>query len=468
MTTATIEQLIQAIGPEKVKTDDITLQERRRDYSVTNELADLQGRGAPKPACVVLPANTQDVVDIVKICNEKKALLIPFGLGSGVCGAIIATPETILLDMSAMKRIRKIDKKNLLATFDAGMRGSDAENAVQKEGMTIGHFPQSIELSTVGGWVATRSSGQFSSAYGSIENVVMSLEIVLPNGEVLETRMTPRAAAGPDLNHIFMGSEGTLGIITAVTFSLRWKAEKQEYTAFYAPSMEQGFELQRYIIQSGWTPPVMRQYDYRETKRNFEGYERGDDSILIMVHEGPKGRVEAEIKECLEIAKDLKCDPAPTETVTKWMGNRNHVAGWDEYLNQNIILDTIEMAATWDKIGPIYHDAIASLNEVDKMLNASAHSSHAYRSGINLYFTFASLSADASKMDDMYHDCWRRVMEATIKGGGGISHHHGIGRVRRNYMTAEIGQTGVNLLRNMKKTIDPNNILNPDILIPNE
>jgi len=468
MTTEIIEKLKQALGPEKVKTDDATLQERRRDYSMPNDLADLQGRGAPHPACVVNPINTQDVVEVVKICNENKALLVPFGLGSGVCSAIIATPETVLLDMSSMKRIRKIDKKNLLATFDAGMRGADAENAVDKEGMTIGHYPQSIDLSTVGGWVATRSSGQFSSAYGSIEDVVMGLEVVLPNGEVLETRLTPRAAAGPDLNYIFLGSEGTLGIVTAVTFSLRWKAEKREHTAFYAPDMEQGLELQRYIIQSGWTPPVMRQYDSAETKRNFEEYAREDDSLLIMVHEGPAGRVDAEIKECLEIAKDLNCDPAPSEVVGNWFENRNHVSGFEQWLKQNIIVDTIEMAATWDRIVPIYHSTIASLKEVDKMLNASAHSSHAYRSGINLYFTFAALSNDPQKMDDMYEDCWRRVMEATIKGGGGISHHHGIGRVRREYMPAEIGQSGVNLLRNLKKVLDPNNILNPEILIPHE
>lgn len=466
MNAAIIEKLRQAIGPEKVKTDETTLQERRRDYSVPNELADMQGRGAPNPACVVNPKNTRDVVEIVKVCSENRALLVPFGLGSGVCSAIIATPETVLLDMSSMKRIRKIDKLNLMATFEAGVRGSDAENAVAKEGMTIGHYPQSIDVSTVGGWVATRSSGQFSSAYGSIEDVVMGLEVVLPNAEVLETRLTPRAATGPDLNHLFLGSEGTLGIITAVTFSLRWRAQKQEYTAFYAAHMEQGFELQRYIIQSGWTPPVMRQYDQIETQRNFEDYAREDDALLIMVHEGPSGSVAAEITECLEIAKDLKCDQAPSEVVAKWLKVRNHVGGWEEWLKQNIILDTIEMAATWDQIGPIYRNAIASLNKVDKMLNASAHSSHCYRSGINLYFTFAALANDPSKMDAMYHDCWRRVMEATIKGGGGISHHHGIGRVRRDYLPAEIGESGVNLLRNLKKTLDPNNILNPEVLIP--
>jgi len=468
MSIEIIEKLKQAIGPEKVKTDEGTLQERRRDWSVTNALADMQGRGAPNPACVVNPKNTGDVVKIVKTCNENKALLVPFGLGSGCVKAIFATPETVLLDMSSMKRIRKIDTKNLIATFDAGVRGTDAEDAVAKEGMTLGHYPQSIDLSTVGGWVATRSSGQFSSAYGSIEDVVMALEVVLPNGDILETRLTPRSAAGPDLNNIFLGSEGTLGIVTAVTFSLHWKPEKREYTAFYAPNMEQGLEFQRYVIQSGWLPPVMRQYDARETRQKFKTYVRGDDCLLTLVHEGPKGRVDAEIKECLEIARDVKCEPAPTKVVADWMENRNDVHPWERWLEDDIILDTIEMAATWDKIGSIYHNAVGSLYEVDGMLSASAHSSHCYRSGINLYFTFAAKASDPSNMEAMYYDCWRRVMEAVIEGGGGISHHHGIGRVRRDYMPAEIGESGVKLLRNLKKVLDPNNILNPEILIPHE
>lgn len=463
-----IEKLKQAIGPEKVKTDAATLQERRRDYSAPNELADLQGRGAPNPACVVQPENTGDVVKVVNVCRENKALLVPFGLGSGVCTGIVATPETILLDMSCMNRILNIDKDNLMATFEAGVRGSDAENALAKEGLTTGHYPQSIELSSVGGWVSTRASGQFSSAYGNIEDVVMGLEVVLPNGEILETRLTPRASAGPDLKHLFIGSEGTMGIVTAVTFTLRWKPEKQDYTAFYAADMKQGFELQRYIIQSGWAPPVMRQYDARETKGKFEDCARGEDCIIIMVHEGPAARVDAEIEACQKLAKELNCDQAPVKAVTDWLEVRNHVGGFTEFLQRNIILDTIEIAATWDRIGPIYTNAIASLMEVDGMLSAAAHSSHCYRSGINLYFTFVAQVDDPSKMDATYEDCWHRVMQATIAGGGGIAHHHGIGRVRRDYMPAEIGESGVNLLRSLKKTLDPDNILNPEVLIPHE
>ena len=466
MTAEIVEQLRHAIGEDKVRTDEGILSERRRDWSVTNALADLQGRGAPNPACVIQPKNTQDVVEAVKICNEQKVVLVPFGLGSGCMKAIHTTPDTILLDMSSMKRIRSIDKKNLLATFEAGVRGADAENAVNKEGMMLGHYPQSVDVSSVGGWVATRASGQFSSAYGSIEDVVMALEVVLPNGEVLQTRMTPRAAAGPDLNYLFLGSEGTLGIVTAVTFSLRWMPEKQDYTAFYTPDMNQGLELQRYIMQSGWAPPVMRLYDALETKQKFKEYARGEDCLLIMVHEGPKGRVEAEIKEILEIAKDLKCDPAPSKILVEWLEERNNVHPWETWLEQDIILDTIEMASPWDKIDNIYINAVASLYEVEGMLGASAHSSHCYRSGINLYFTFAAKVEDPLKMEEVYYECWDRVMKAVIAGGGGISHHHGIGRVRRDYMKAEIGETGVNILQKIKKILDPNGILSPDVLIP--
>jgi len=468
MATEIIEKLKLAIGTEKVKTDAATLRERRRDYSAPNELADLQGRGAPNPACVVQPENTDDVVKVVNVCRENKALLVPFGLGSGVCTGIVATPETILLDMSSMNRIRNIDKHNLLATFDAGVRGADAESALNREGMTTGHYPQSIDLSTVGGWVSTRASGQFSSAYGNIENVVMGLEVVLPNGEILETRLTPRASAGPDLKQLFIGGEGTMGIVTAVTFSLRWQPEKRAYTAFYAPDMAQGFELQRYIIQSGWMPPVMRQYDAIETTLKFENYAQNKDCLITMVHEGPTTRVDAEINACQDMAREMNCAPAPAETVTHWLEVRNHAGGFTSFLEKNMTLDTIEIAATRDRIGPIYENAIASLNEADNMLNASAHSSHCYRSGINLYFTFVARTDDASMLDTLYQDCWRRVMEATIEGGGGIAHHHGIGRVRRDYMPAEIGATGVGLLRSLKKTLDPENILNPDVLIPHE
>ena len=461
-----VELLSQKLGSKKIKIDGETLNERRHDYSVIFKLDDMQGRRVPRPACVVSPSGTQDVVKVVNTCRETGTAIIPFGLGSSVVGGVKASSDAVLLDMSGMGKIRSIDSHNLIATFEAGVRGTDAEAAVAKRGLMLGHYPQSMDVSTVGGWVATRACGQFSSAYGAIENLVMGLEVVLPNGEVLETRMTPRASAGPDLKQIFLGSEGTLGIITAVTFSLHWKPEKQDYTAFYVPTMEQGFEAQRYIIQSGWTPPVMRQYDATEVQRQFPDDARGEDCLIILVHEGPAAKTAAEMAECAEIAADIGCERAPKEIVTQWLEERNNVPTFESFLEKGIIVDTVEIAADWKKIVLIYRNAIASLNEVENILNASAHSSHCYRSGLNLYFTFAAMPEDPQNMGEVYYDCWRRIMDATIKEGGGISHHHGIGRVRRQWMPDEVGKAGVELLKSLKKILDPNNILNPGVLIP--
>jgi len=462
-----VDILRHVMDDEKIFTDVHTLRERRHDYWVLSQLEDLQGRGAPDPVCVVMPENTDDVVAIVNACRENGTPLVTFGLGSGVCGGVKVNAETVLLDMGSMNRTRMIDVNNLMVTFEAGVRGSDAEAAVSKQGLTLGHHPQSVEISTVGGWVATRSSGQFSSAYGSIEDILLGLEVVLPNGEIMETRLTPRSSTGPDLRQIFLGSEGTLGVITAVTFSLRWKPQKQAFSAFYAPTMEEGFEAQRYIIQSGWTPPVMRQYDSTEVGRLFPDQARGDDALILLVHEGPAHRVDVEITACAELAREVDCDAGPVETVTHWMQERNHVTGFEEFLKKGIILDTIEIAAPWGKIGPIYRNTIASLGEVENILTASAHSSHCYRSGANLYFTFAVRPENSNEMAEVYKECWRRTLESTIKGGGGIAHHHGIGRVRRDWLQQEIGETGVGVLRELKRILDPKNIMNPGVLIPN-
>jgi alkyldihydroxyacetonephosphate synthase len=231
--------------------------------------------------------------------------------------------------------------------------------------------------------------------------------------------------------------------------------------------MEEGFEAQRYIIQSGWTPPVMRQYDSTEVHRLFPDQARGDDALIFLVHEGPAYRVDVEVTACAALATEVDCDAAPVETVAHWMEERNHVPGFEEFLKKGIILDTIEIAAPWDRMGPIYRNTIASLGEVENILTASAHSSHCYRSGANLYFTFAVRPENSNEMAEVYRECWRRTLESTIEGGGGIAHHHGIGRVRREWLHREIGETGVGVLRELKRILDPKNIMNPGALIPN-
>ena len=465
MSTIT-EQLSKVLTAAQVISDPAILDTRRHDYWVLSHLDDEQDRKAPRPACVVRPKTVDDVVAVVNCCRETKTPLIPFGLGSGVCGGVITSPDCVLLDMSEMNAIRSIDETNLLASFDAGKNGGEAERAVQEKGLTIGHWPQSIEVSSVGGWIATRASGQFSTGYGNIEDIVHSIEAVLPDGSVIVAGKAPRAAAGPDLRHLLLGSEGTLAVITGVTLSLRRLPEASLHTAFVAETMAQGLEAQRAIIQSGYSPVVMRQYDATECARNFSEHHVEGTSIFFAVHEGPEAMAKAEVEGVTRIAIEHGLTPAPTAIVEGWLAHRNTVPTWQSFLQNGIVLDTIEISAHWDTINAIYENATASLREVPGLLAGTAHSSHVYRSGVNLYFTFAARPEDKSVMADTYRECWKRVVETTASLGGGVAHHHGIGRVRRDYLHHDLGVPGINTLRALKHTLDPHNIMNPGVLIP--
>ncbi|HEX5776267.1 MAG TPA: FAD-binding oxidoreductase [Caulobacteraceae bacterium] len=457
-----ITALRAALG-DKVITDAETLASRRHDYWVASHVRDHAGEPGPSPLCVVRPKGVEDVQALLKVANETRTAVIPFGLGSGVCGGVLASADAILLDMSSVNATRAIDPVNLLASFDAGKNGLEAENEVAAQGLTIGHWPQSVGVSSVGGWIATRASGQFSTAYGNIEDIVHSVEAVLPDGTFVTLGKGPRSAAGPDLRHLMLGSEGTLGVITGVTYSLRRAAQTRAHSCFFVKDMRTGFEFQREVVQSGWSPPVMRQYDERETARLHVD---ARECAVIMVHEGPRALVDAEKAEVAALAEKVGLTAGPEHVVEHWLSHRNTVPSWDLFLQRGIVLDTVEVSAEWTRIGDIYDDATQSLAQIQGVLTGSAHSSHVYRSGLNLYFTFAVAVSDPKAMEATYHDGWRRIMEATDKHGGSLSHHHGIGRVRRDYITAELGEAGVSLLRTVKAALDPNGIMNPGVLLP--
>jgi alkyldihydroxyacetonephosphate synthase len=321
-------------------------------------------------------------------------------------------------------------------------------------------------VSSVGGWIATRAAGQFSTGYGNIEDIVLALEAVLPNGEILETRRTPRASSGPDLRTLLLGSEGTLGVITGVTLSLRRQPETRAASAFHLDGMAAGFELQREIVQRGWQPVVMRQYDATEAERMFSAYARANSALLLLAHEGPAARVAAETAAIAAIAQGLGAAPASPEAVTHWLSERNKVPTFKSFLEGGIILDTIEIAATWDRIEEIYRRSLDALRQVPGMLAASAHSSHVYRSGLNLYFTFVARPSRSEDMRATYLEAWNAVLRVTVESGGGIAHHHGIGRVRRDWLEREIGATGVGALRALKSALDPTGFMNPGALLP--
>jgi alkyldihydroxyacetonephosphate synthase len=460
-----VARLRSALGA-RVRTDSETLAAHRRDWWALAEIRDLLGRGAPSPLAVVRAESVDDVATALRVCRSSRVPVIPFGGGSGVVGGIEARPDCVVLSTRGLDGLVSLDSRNLTASFRAGTRGGDAERRVQQEGLTIGHWPQSVELSTVGGWVATRAAGQFSTAYGSIEDLVLALEVVLPDGEVLRTRETPRAAAGPDLRQFFMGSEGTLGVMTEVTFSLRPLPESRRLAAFHFATFDAGLDAIRRFMRAGWRPPVVRLYDATETRRQFPKECPDGRNALLLVHEGPVGAVAAEVDGVAALCSDESGLAANPSAVEHWLEHRNQVPSFRELNERGLVVDTIEIAATWDRVMPVYDAVVASLREIPEVVLASAHSSHSYRSGTNLYFTFAARVEDKARMPAVYQECWRRTMRATIANGGGIAHHHGIGRVRREFLRDEVGDAGVGVLRVLKRALDPDDLLNPGVLVP--
>jgi len=460
-----VEALRATLG-ERVVTDGETLAAHRHDYWALAQLRDLLGAGAPRPRAVVFAESTSDVAETLRVCRAHRTPVVPFGGASGVCGAIEAHSDAIVLSTRRMDGLVRLNDENLTATFRAGTLGINAENRVRQDDLTIGHWPQSVEVSTVGGWVATRASGQYSTGYGSIEDLLLALEVVLPDGSVIRTRETPRASAGPDLRQIFMGSEGTLGVVTEVTFSLRPLPEASLGQAWHFGAFADGLAAIRQLMRAGWRPPVVRLYDANESQRGFAKWCPPGRHLLLLLHEGaaPAVRVEADAVSSLCVAGGGQA--TDSAAVDHWLEERNNVPSFRALNEQGLVVDTIEVACTWDRVARLYDTVTRSVREAPGVLLSSAHSSHSYRSGTNLYFTFAAHVDDRERMPDVYRECWDRTMRACVELGAGIAHHHGIGRVRRDRLANEIGDAGVGLLRTLKRALDPDWLLNPGALLP--
>jgi alkyldihydroxyacetonephosphate synthase len=451
---------------DRVRTDPESRAAHRRDRWVLSELFELEGRPAASPVAVVEPETADEVATVLRICRETRAPIVPFGGGSGVCGAIVAPEGAVVLSTRRLDGLVELDDLDLTARFRAGTNGLEAEERVRRDGLTIGHWPQSIALSTVGGWVATRAAGQYSTGYGNIEDLVLALEVVLPDGAILRTRETPRAAAGPDLRQLFLGSEGTLGVVTEVTFSLRPLPAASRGQAFHFEDFPAGLGALRTLMREGWRPPVARLYDPPESGRHFPDACPPERAMLLLLHEGPAALVEAQGPAIAALCEAAGGTPADPAVVDHWLEHRNTVPGFRPFLEQGVVLDTIEVACTWERVAALYERVTTSLREAPGILLASGHSSHSYRSGTNLYFTFLARPGEAAGMEATYRECWRRTLQATHELGGGIAHHHGIGRVRRDFLDLELGGAGVALLRTLKRALDPHGLLNPGALLP--
>ncbi|HET9732785.1 MAG TPA: FAD-binding oxidoreductase [Acidimicrobiales bacterium] len=412
------------------------------------------------PALVARPRTAEEVSGVLACCNEARVPVTPAGGRSGVCGASVPVHGGVALDLTGLSGIRDVDDESLLVTVGAGTFGDDFEDALRSGwGLTVGHWPQSVALSTVGGWVACRSAGQYSTRYGKIEDMVVGLDVVLADGARLTTgSLAPRGATGPDLNAIFVGSEGTLGVVTSAVLRAHPVAPHEARGAWGFPDFAAGLDACRRVLRRGATPAVLRLYDPVESTRS---YDTTGQAVLLVLDEGDPAVVEAVMAIVAEECRDAeRLDEA---LVGSWMAHRNDVSALGSLIGRGFVVDTVEVAGRWSVLPGLYTDVVEALRSLDGTMAASAHQSHAYSDGACLYFTFAGRppqDADPAWAERYYTAAWDRVMTATTAAGAAISHHHGIGLNRGRHLEASLGAS-FGLLRSLKAALDPNGILNP-------
>ena len=427
----------------------------------------------PRPMAVVFPARTEDVSETLRWAQETRTPVVPRGAGSGVCGGAQAIWRGVVLDLSRMDRILEIDTESQTATVEAGVRGDRLEEALNAQGLTLGHYPQSLAISTVGGWIGARSAGQASAAFGAIEDLVLGLSAVLPTGQVVRTRAVPRSAAGPDLASLFIGGEGSLGVVTEATLSASRLPGELRWLAFRPPDFGAGVETARAISQSDVRPVVLRLYDDADAAISFPGLHTDGGSALL-VGLGKGTAIRASTQMVREMAEEGRAGPLPEAYGTYWWEHRfdavelyRRVMGEERMLGPGVLVDTLEVAAVWTRIPELYEAVRRALS--DRAAQAvGCHLSHTYRSGASLYFTFLLHAEDDRKVERAYGECWREAARACHEAGGTITHHHGIGALKAPFMAEELGQGGLGLLRFLKTALDPAGILNPGKLLPPE
>ncbi len=477
------------MGSDKVTSDSRSLEDHSHDYCLLDLQRRVHGVVESLPHCVVKPESIDDVVKLMSFANERALPVVPFGAGSGVCAGAKPQAAAIVLDMRAMQDIVSLNETALTVTVQPGVMGMQLEKYLNARGFSMGHFPQSIELSTVGGWVSTRASGQYSSKYGSIENMLVSMKAVLADGTLISTKNAPRSACGPNVNEIFIGAEGSFAVLVELCFKIHRRPKQRSMCAFELRSMKDGLDVLRRIMQEGYKPALCRLYDALDAERHFPGCVSRGSSLLLVLCEGPHFVAEAECKGCAAIAVQAGARSIGEEPVRQWLGKRFYIPNLKELAEEKgVVFDTIEVSGNWDVLPRIYDEVIAALKQVPGLYMAYAHSSHSYQQGGCLYFSFAvkkpnwlgkqlaqkltakhlgrfNCKCTLAHVERSYRLAWQKVMETTLKNGGSISHHHGIGKLRMPWVAEELG-SAYNVLKTIKNALDPKGILNPGTLFP--
>jgi alkyldihydroxyacetonephosphate synthase len=458
--TATDPEFLTHLGDacDNVSVADQVRVEAGRDWWPLSTVWALDGTVPALPAAVARPVDANEVAAVLETCHQAGVPVTPFAGRSGVCGGSVPVFGGVSLDLTGLNGVVDIDDASLLVDVKAGTFGEPFEYTLRFEhSLTLGHWPQSMALSTVGGWIACRSAGQYSTRYGKIEDMVVGLEVAMADGRVIHTGGTaPRAATGPDLTQLFVGSEGTMGVITAAKLRTHPVPPAERRAAYGFNDFVRGLDACRRILRRGATPSVLRLYDHSESARNFEVDNR---AALIVIDEGDPALIDAVMTVVAEECREA--ETLPGDLPRLWLEHRNQVPPVESLVRAGIVADTVEVAASWRSLPSIYGTGVARLKEIEGTIAASAHQSHAYTDGGCLYFTFAGRPGGSREDAEAYYRrAFDAVMSATTEFGGAISHHHGIGLNRARYVREYLGPA-FEVLAATKQALDPRGILNP-------
>jgi alkyldihydroxyacetonephosphate synthase len=506
--TRVSDELCKLLGRSKVAFDDQLLTTYAADMMPRAQLRKLAGRLPPrKPLAVCFAESIEDIQRVVRFCAQERITLVPWGAGSGVCGATVPEEDAVALDLKRMNRIIEVRASQGVVVVEPGLIGEELEERLNGQGLTLGHFPSSIACSTVGGYVACRSAGQFSSRYGKIEDMLLGLEVVLPGGDIARLGVLGDGHHKDPLLALFAGSEGTLGVITQVCLKVEPLPAKLDFGGFAFLDIDDGLQCMRQVMQADMLPTVLRLYDPLDslmagfhsktadgedihraaarlkglkgtlalalTELNAAGIAAGlfrpavlnrivellpTRALLIAGFQGKNTQVTRQWDQFKSIVAGCRGENLGPEPGEAWYRRRYAVSYKQSKLYQaGAFVDTMEVATTWDNLGPMYR---AVLKALSKHVFIMAHFSHAYRHGCSIYFTFAGYRPTARAAKSTYQQAWRAGLDAVLRYNGTISHHHGVGILKRWAMTRE-SPGGEELFQAFKHALDPSQIMNP-------
>jgi alkyldihydroxyacetonephosphate synthase len=480
-----------AIGAQNVRTG----RSERVAHAAGKSYPDLvrmrSGDASAAPDAVLLPGSAADVGRVLEVCAGEGVAVVPFGGGTSVVGGVEPLrgrfAGVVALDLARLDGFA-VDRRSLLATFGAGVRGPRAEARLAAQGLTLGHFPQSHEFATIGGYVATRSAGQASTGYGRIDELVRGARMVTPAGELV-VKAFPASAAGPALRELLVGSEGALGVITEATLSVRPLPPERRYEGWSFRSFAEGAEAFRQMEQAHASPDVARLSDEEETRLTLalastgSPFERAGRAYLrarghaggclvIAGFDGEEHEVARRARRARSLLRAGGGLPLGSRPGAAWL--RGRYAGpylRDELLDRGVMVETLETAATWSNLDGVYRavaDALrSSLGRRGTPALVGCHISHLYGSGASLYFTFIARQEQGAELEQ-----WRAAKsaacDAIVASGGTLTHHHAVGRDHAPWLRAEVGDVGVGVLRAAKEQLDPAGIMNPGKLLPED